>query len=400
MEYVIEPARRLEVSHNCDVLVCGGGVAGIAAALAARRAGADVLLIDREYTLGGLATLGIVTVYLPICDGMGHQIIYGIGEELLRLSVKKGMSENQKEHPADWLARDYEAASKGKLRFQVQYNPMAFAAEAERLLLSEGVKILYATTVTAVTKEDDRITSVIIENKSGRSAIAVKTVVDSTGDADVCKLADEATAVYSPGNVLSMWHYRYTAEKGVRLVPKSEPYNALLDPVKVNTVHKFSGLDADELSNAMSLTRQVCYENDMEVRQKDPTAVPTLYPTIPLMRMTRRICGKATVGYKDRMHQDTSVGVFPDWRKRGPVFELPFGCLHGNNVKNLITAGRNISATDEMWDVTRVIPVCAVTGEAAGVAAAMFDDFTTADVAKLQERLRKNGVRLHIDEVI
>lgn len=70
----------------------------------------------------------------------------------------------------------------------------------------------------------------------------------------------------------------------------------------------------------------------------------------------------------------TSVGLFSDWRKRGPVYELPYECLVSGSCTNLIAAGRNISVTDNMWDITRVIPVCAVSGEAAGRAAAMFFD--------------------------
>ena len=78
---------------------------------------------------------------------------------------------------------------------------------------------------------------------------------------------------------------------------------------------------------------------------------------------------------------------------------MPFRALYGSKVKNLITAGRNISACDAMWDVTRVISVCAVTGEAAGVAAAMTDDFRTLSVAKLQKKLTDNGVKLFYQEL-
>ena len=87
----LEPARELPVHGRSDVIVAGGGIAGIAAALSARRAGAErVLLIEREFTLGGLATLGLITIYLPLCDGRGRQVSFGIAEELLRLSVSHG----------------------------------------------------------------------------------------------------------------------------------------------------------------------------------------------------------------------------------------------------------------------------------------------------------------------
>ena len=72
--------------------------------------------------------------------------------------------------------------------------------------------------------------------------------------------------------------------------------------------------------------------------------------------------------------------------------------MHGSSVSNLICAGRNLSNTDAMWDITRVIPVCAVSGEAAGTAAALFGDFAAADIPSLQRRLRSNGVLLHEDD--
>ena len=112
--------------------------------------------------------------------------------------------------------------------------------------------------------------------------------------------------------------------------------------------------------------------------------------------MTRRLVGAYTQDVtEERVTYPDSVGLFPNWRKRGPIYELPFRTLYGNEVRNLLTAGRSISVTDAMWDITRVIPVCAVSGEAAGAAAAMGEDMTALDVGKLQEYLVSAGVRLH-----
>ena len=100
--FVSLSAKRAEIKGSYDVIVCGAGIAGIAAALSARRAGAKrVLLLEREYAPGGLATLGLVTIYLPLCDGRGHQVSFGIAQELLRLSVSKGA---EQPIPACWLA--------------------------------------------------------------------------------------------------------------------------------------------------------------------------------------------------------------------------------------------------------------------------------------------------------
>ena len=99
--------------------VCGGGIAGISAALAAARQGSRVVLFEKQYMLGGLGASGIVTIYLPLCDGFGHQVSYGIAEELLRLSVLHGAEDR---YPENWLD-GVGTRSENNKRFEVQYNP-------------------------------------------------------------------------------------------------------------------------------------------------------------------------------------------------------------------------------------------------------------------------------------
>lgn len=124
--------------------------------------------------------------------------------------------------------------------------------------------------------------------------------------------------------------------------------------------------------------------------------VPVTIPTIPQLRMTRKLIGEYTLSDKE-MHTyfEDSVGMVSDWRKRGPVYEVPFRTLYSKEIKNLIMAGRCTSVTESMWDIMRVIPCCAVTGEAAGVAASMADDFSSLDVSALQKKLKEKGVILH-----
>lgn len=401
MGTVFEPQRELRVTRECDVLVCGGGVAGIAAALAAARNGADVVLLEREYMLGGLATLGLITIYLPLCDGEGHQVSFGIAEELLRLSVKRGIVEGR--YPKAWLEGGT-LEEKKEHRFVVQYNANAFAVDAEKLLLDSGVKILYGTLAAQTVVENERITHVITENKSGREAIAARAVVDATGDADICKLSGADCDTFKQGNILAAWYYRYCEESGVKLrqlgaadIPeeyKTKKAENLL------TERRFTGLCGEELSEMVITAHQTAIADFEKFRDEHPFALPVTFPTIPQIRMTRRIVGSVTLDDKEpKKFEPTSIGMISDWRKRGPVYELPFECLYGERIKNLIAAGRNISVTDSMWDITRVIPVCAVTGEAAGAAAAMTDDFSSLDIEKLQARLRESGVKLHTNEI-
>ena len=404
---IIEPEKKLAVYGEYDVLVCGGGVAGIAAALAAARQGAKVLLLEREYMLGGLATLGLVTIYLPLCDGMGHQVSFGIADELLRLSIARGIIDGH--YPKPWLEGGT-IEERAATRFEVQYNPHIFACDAEKLLIDSGVEILYGTLCASVIcdevdNETKRISSVIIENKSGRGAVIAKNIVDATGDADICKLAGIPTALHQKGNVLAAWYYRYSRDNGVSLkmlgfadVPTDQKKSEAQQLIN----RRFSGVDAREISEMVILAHQAALNDALKQREIDNSTVPVIYPTIPQLRMTRRIVGISTPD-DSPTHEyiPTSVGLFSDWRKRGPVYELPYECLVSGSCTNLIAAGRNISVTDNMWDITRVIPVCAVSGEAAGRAAAMFfDDLRVPDIAKLQSALSDNSVKLHCSDVM
>ena len=95
------------------------------------------------------------------------------------------------------------------------------------------------------------------------------------------------------------------------------------------------------------------------------------------------------------------MGAFGSWIENGLAYELPIDSLYGEKVKNLTVAGRIVSVkNDDMWDITRVIPVCAVTGEAAGVIAALYDDTDKIDVKKVQKELVSRGVKLHLSDCI
>jgi hypothetical protein len=407
-KWIFELERKTAVSASCDVVVAGGGIAGIAAALAAARNEKKVILLEREYALGGMATLGLVTIYLPLCDGEGEQLVFGIGEELLRLSVKHGAEAN---YPEAWL---HGGSLKERIRnrFITQFNPHLFALEAETLLLSQGVTILYGALVCGVQKEGDRISHVLVENKSGRSAISAESVIDCTGDADVCRLAGAKTALYESGNGLASWYY-YCAGGKVSLkmfgladiVPSRCPTVVSSDDEKYDAVmvesldrrFRFSGVDGEELSRAVIAGHAKMREDILKFRKEDPSFAPVAISEIPLVRMSRRIVGAYTLDdSENRVRMHDSIGMTGDWRKRGPAFEIPFRTLYGYEVRNLLAAGRDISVTDAMWDITRVIPACAVTGEAAGTAAALSSDFANLDTAELQDRLLTQKVKLHI----
>lgn len=390
-----------KVLKDCDVLVCGGGFAGISAALAAARQGKRVILAEKHFILGGLGTAGIVTIYLPLCDGVGRQVSFGIVEELFRLSISMGA---EARYPENWLDRNNPAErTKNNPRFEVQYNPQLFAILAEQLLIKEGVEILYGTYAVAAPAENEKITAVVCENKSGRFAINVKSVVDATGDCDIAHFAGAPTENFKQGNILAAWYYSI-GDKGYQLhmlgfsdIPDEERDDKAVIPL---IDRRFTGLDGEELSEQVTLSHAQTLSDIRKRRANGEDILPVTMATTPQIRMTRRIKGEYTLA-SDEMHKffEDSVGMVSDWRKRGPVYEVPFSTLYSKAVKNLICAGRCTSVTDGMWDIMRVIPCCAVTGQAAGTAAAMTDDFSTLNIKALQKQLTADGVKLHEEDL-
>ena len=380
---------------NYDIAVCGGGFAGVSAALAAAREGKKVVLFEKEYMLGGLGTAGLITIYLPLCDGYGHQVSYGIAEELLKLSITYGAEDR---YPANWLD-GIGTRTENDTRYMVRYNAQVCAILMEKLLLENGVDIMYGSYVVATDTEDGRIKSLYVENKSGRTAYAITSVVDATGDCDIAHFAGAPTETFKQGNKLAAWYY-FTDEKGYDL----QQLGVVDEPGQTGeslTNRRFSGLDGKEISEMVCLSHKQTLKHWLKKREGNPSAVISTLATIPQIRMTRRIVGEYELADTE-MHKyfADSIGMVADWKKRGPIYEVPFATLYNKAVKNLIVAGRCTSVNEPLWDAMRVIPCCAVTGQAAGTAAAMTDDFTALDVSKLQEKLVANGVKLHESEVL
>ena len=383
-----------------DVAVCGGGIAGISAALAAAREGKSVILFEKEYMLGGLATAGLVTIYLPLCDGFGNQVSFGIAEELLKLSIAYGAEDK---YPENWLDNIGTKTENDK-RYEVQYNAQVFAILAEKLLLENGVDILYGSYVVGVSSENNRITKLFVENKSGRTEYFIGAVVDATGDCDIANFSGVPTALFEQGNVLAAWYY-YTNSSGYHLqtvgasdIPEEERTGNEDKPL---ISRRFTGLDGKELSEQVCLSHKKTLENWLKQRETDKNAVISTIATIPQSRMTRKIVGEYELSHTE-MHTyfEDSIGMVSNWKKRGPIYEVPFRTLYNSKMKNLIVAGRCTSVNETLWDVMRVIPCCAITGQAAGTAAAMTDDFSTINISKLQQKLKANGVVLHEKDIL
>ncbi len=383
-----------------DVAVCGGGFAGISAALAAAREGKKVILFEKQYILGGLGTAGLVTIYLPLCDGFGHQVSFGIAEELLKLSIAYGAEDR---YPENWLDNVGTRTEKDK-RYEVQYNAQLFAILAEKLLVENNIDIMYGSYVVDVETENNKIKTLFVQNKSGKTAYSIRSVVDATGDCDIAEFAKIPTETFKQGNVLAAWYY-FTDQNGYRLqmvgasdVPEEERTGNEAKPLVNN---RFGGLNGEEISKMVCLSHEKTLEHWLKKRESNPSAVISTIATIPQIRMTRKIVGEYELAHTE-MHTyfEDSIGMVSNWKKRGPIYEVPFRTLYNAKMKNLIVAGRCTSVNETLWDVMRVIPCCAVTGQAAGTAAAMTDDFSALNVSELQKKLQANGVVLHEKDLL
>lgn len=387
---IFEPAKDLPVIGEYDVVVVGGGIAGVAAAVAAARNGATVCLIEKEFGLGGLATLGNVTIYLPLCDGRGNQVIKGLGEELLRLSIRDGY-----DSVPDCWSPGGDALERAEKRYRVNFNPMSYMLELEGFLAKNNVKLHYDTRFCDVVKDTGRITHVIVENKSGRSGIACGAVIDASGDADVCFRSGEETVSLNT-NVPAGWFYHFDGTE-VKLDQFTKGYDPHGD-LPSGAGRGFAGDDADDVTEFVLETRKLLKVKLDKMKTENPGASPLFMTSIPAFRMTRRLKGQVELEESDdKRYFDDAVGMTGDWRKSGPVFYIPLRALTAVRTANLVTAGRCVSAGKTAWDVTRVIPTCAVTGEGAGIAAASLildgkSSFADLDMPRLRGRLNDNNV--------
>jgi len=206
--------KRVPVWAGYDVAVVGGGIAGTAAAVAAARTGARVCLVEKMQVLGGLATAGNVVVFLPLCDGLGNQVSFGLAEEMIRLPLRHGAARLPPAWERKHASTREERAAK---RFELAYDPGPMMAALEEFLLENQVEIVFDTRVTGVAMDGSgRIAHLVVRNVSGTGAFEAGAVVDASGDAAVAVLAGERTETHRsdrPG----CWYFSVNASRQVAL---------------------------------------------------------------------------------------------------------------------------------------------------------------------------------------
>ena len=362
---VIQPRREVPVLDTTDVLVVGGGPAGVVAAVAAKRAGAKVTLVERYGHFGGLWTGGLVLLVIGHIVKGGKQVCQGIGEEMMRrLDKLDGAIINRR--PGVNPTVDAEA---------VKYLMVEMIEEA-------GVKVfLHCWGVEAVVNAN-AVQGVVFESKSGRQAVLAKVVIDATGDGDVFASAG-AQFEHRSHNVGLVWRVGNLDRVDPGKAANSpKPKNlGLPTPVPgVNWVNmhgpEVDGLDVATLTRMEMNHRKFIWATIQKTRHTPGYEHVYLVETAPQLgvRITRVLQGLKTVTLDD-LKAGTRfadvVGVGGSENGNHGEWQIPYGALVPTQVDNVLAAGRCISAEIRMADLVRLIPNCFVTGHAAGVAGAV-----------------------------
>ncbi len=417
--FITEPERRVPVIAETDVLVVGGGAAGIAAAVAAARQGARTMLVERYGSLGVLATGGLIILLLTLDDGRGRQVVAGLCQEMVdRLAARGACLHPPREEwgsPEPALIEKYRrlglvwGSGPHVVRYSVAYDPEEFRVEADRLVIEAGVDLRFHRWAVAVRKVGDSVTHVVFESKAGREAVACGVVIDATGDADIAVLAGEPVEK----ELVHPWLWFRTANVDELAAEASDQR-----PGYYRTIHPggylhpwgaaerigraIDATNPDELTYAEVECRRLARAELDRLRARAPgfaQAYLAGFATMLGITESRRLLGVHQLAREEMdAPMPDVVAVTGHWTKYGAVYEIPWRSLVAQGTANLAVAGRCISVDHRVHHATKEIPACFATGEAAGIGAALALERGQAlrevEVGALQARLRAAGAWL------
>ena len=427
---VTRPAAEAPVVARSDVVVVGGGPAGLAAAVSAARNGATVTVLERYAHLGGLAAGGMVLVLDDFSDGAAEITVSGIAQEMVERLETMGLavypppgdrilSDEMWRRWSRWGVFDlYQPGPRKSIVYAVAFDPDGWKRVSNDLVEEAGVNLRLHSWYSAPIMEGDTIRGVVCETKTGPQAVLGDVVIDASGDADVAAGAGApfvegsylVTTVFRLGNVDTEAAERFEHEQpaechGVnraarRILGGSWAMWWLKTPlpgvVWCNCPHMtgYDGLSVADLTAADREGRKRIAGLVDYVREHypgfDKAVVIDVAPQIGV-RQSRLIEGEYVVTKDDVMNR----AHFSDSVARGRGYYTPYRAMLPRGVEQLLVAGRHYSVTPEAQKLSREIPPCMSMGEAAGVAAVeALDTGVTVrkvDVAAVQRRLRAQG---------
>ncbi|MXZ50485.1 MAG: FAD-dependent oxidoreductase [Rhodobacteraceae bacterium] len=432
-EIVKRKAVSIPVVDESDVIVVGGGPAGIAAAVSASRNGASVTLLERYPYLGGLASGGMVLVL----DDMHNETeisVRGIAMEIIERMHSRGLCvyppKSDRALDVRGLPETVRKWSRwGVCDFHVHYrpHPVVFAAAfdpdgfkqaALDMVKESGVKLRLHSWFQSTIVEDNRTTGVIVETKQGPQALRGQIIIDATGDLDVAASAGApfadgsyiVTTVSRMGNVDTETVERFQYEEPEKFLALEKEakkiirgcwdYWWLKTPlpgiVWCNCPHMtgFDGLKVEDLTASEFEGRKRMQKLLEFARQSVPgfeNAYFVDFAPQTGVRQTRLLEGEYVVTKQDIMNRLH----FSDTICRGRDYYTPYRALLPKKIDQIIVAGRHYSATSSAQKLSREIPPCMAMGEAAGVAAvlALQSGIRIRDVepGKIQQMMRAQG---------
>ncbi len=436
---------------DVDVLVVGGGPAGISAAIASARNGAKTTLVERYGFLGGMATAGLIGPFMTSYSLNGEtQIIRGIFDELVRKMEQKGGAINPSKVRAGTPYSSFLVYGHDHV---APFESDVLKIVAFEMMEEAGVELMLHTYFVGSICGDNKINGAILTNKSGLQAVEAKAIVDCTGDADVASSAGvpigkgrESDGLMQPASMF--FRIRNVNLKKIEQYVREHPGEKLFAhvvkeakkrgkfPVKrnhillfetpkgdflvnVSRLHNVDGTNWDSLSKAEIIGRKQVMALLDFFRENVPglenIELVEVAPQIGI-RETRHIVGEYVLTAEDilgsREFEDViALNSFPidihdpdgsggrfEGPRNGKYYEIPYRCLVPLKVDWLLVAGRSISATHEAAGSIRVMPPCVATGQAAGTAAALSIRNglppRKLDVKHLQETLMSQNVYL------
>ncbi len=436
-QVVREAAREVPVHAECDVLVVGGGPAGVAAAVASARLGARTLLMERHNHLGGLSTGGLVIWIDRMTDWQGHRVIRGFAEEFIDRLPRHAVMGPAREH---WGSRDAataawwalrSAAFHGTVTHSPTCDPEWMKATALEMVLEAGAEILFHAWGAEPMVQDGAVRGAVFESKQGRRAVLAKVVVDATGDGDLYARAgapsDSDTDERDIHHCINTsWLFaqvdmpRYMAwrlEKPAEFsefMARAKAEIGLFDKAFASwrddvalfmgpRLSGYSGLDVDDLTEVEIRSHRLMLEH-LRIYRRDAPGFEgaTLMLSAPQLgvRHARRLRGVRPVTREmwDGRVQADEIGVSPSLAPKFANVSIPYGALLPERLDGLLAPGRHVACDATSHSFLREIPQCWLTGQAAGVAAALAAgagvEPRAVDPAAIRAALRAQGAHL------